>query len=160
MKIRVTCGTTLFTLFALVTPALAAKVAICHVPPGNPANSHTISVSQNAVQAHLNHGDFLGECCPCWEASELQSVTAENQLDPGFFSCSTSFFGSTGAVIQNIPGSTPDEEGGFGVATDGETGACFTRDLPPLFLAITLQQAEGCVQAIRSRCEAIGTPIP
>ncbi|MFY9824868.1 MAG: calcium-binding EGF-like domain-containing protein [Thermoanaerobaculia bacterium] len=44
-----------------------AKVTICHVPPGNPDNAHTISVSPNAVPAHLAHGDYLGECikqCP------------------------------------------------------------------------------------------------
>ncbi|MBW8050131.1 MAG: T9SS type A sorting domain-containing protein [Cytophagales bacterium] len=39
-----------------------AKVAICHIPPGNPANSHTIFVSSNAVDAHLAHGDNLGAC--------------------------------------------------------------------------------------------------
>lgn len=40
------------------------KVTICHIPPGNPANFHTISVSANAVDKHMeNHGDFLGECC-------------------------------------------------------------------------------------------------
>ena len=29
------------------------KVLICHIPPGNPGNEHTISVSVNAVPAHL-----------------------------------------------------------------------------------------------------------
>ncbi len=48
------------------------KVVICHVPPGNPDNRHTISISENAVDAHMNHGhnkkhadrerDYLGEC--------------------------------------------------------------------------------------------------
>ena len=40
----------------------SAKVTICHIPPGNPDNAHTISVSENAVPAHLAHGDTLGEC--------------------------------------------------------------------------------------------------
>lgn len=35
---------------------------ICHVPPGNPDNEHTICISPNAVDAHINHGDYLGEC--------------------------------------------------------------------------------------------------
>ncbi len=46
-------------------PAAAAgnaKVAICHIPPGNPANFHTITISENALSAHLAHGD-LGEPC-------------------------------------------------------------------------------------------------
>ena len=38
------------------------KVLICHIPPGNPDNAHTISISVNAVPAHLAHGDTLGAC--------------------------------------------------------------------------------------------------
>jgi hypothetical protein len=38
------------------------KVTICHIPPGNPDNAHTIRVSENAVDAHLAHGDELGKC--------------------------------------------------------------------------------------------------
>ena len=40
----------------------AEKVLICHIPPGNPENAHTISVSVNAVPAHLAHGDTEGPC--------------------------------------------------------------------------------------------------
>ena len=39
-----------------------SKVTICHIPPGNPAAQHTISVSSSAVPAHLAHGDYLGSC--------------------------------------------------------------------------------------------------
>ena len=38
------------------------KVLICHIPPGNPGNPQTISVSVNAVPAHLAHGDSVGPC--------------------------------------------------------------------------------------------------
>lgn len=38
------------------------KILICHIPKGNPKNAHTISVSSNAVEAHLKHGDYLGKC--------------------------------------------------------------------------------------------------
>lgn len=41
------------------------KVDICHVPPGNPENTHTLNVSVNAVKAHLSHGDWLGACGSC-----------------------------------------------------------------------------------------------
>lgn len=42
--------------------APAPKVEVCHIPPGNPSNAHTIKVSANAVKAHLKHGDYLGPC--------------------------------------------------------------------------------------------------
>jgi len=39
------------------------KTTICHIPPGNPANAHTLCVGNPAVPAHLqNHGDSLGQC--------------------------------------------------------------------------------------------------
>ncbi|MBW1683964.1 MAG: hypothetical protein JRS35_02765 [Deltaproteobacteria bacterium] len=38
------------------------KVEICHVPPGNPGNAHTIEVDASALPAHLAHGDYEGEC--------------------------------------------------------------------------------------------------
>lgn len=41
----------------------AEKVTICHIPPGNPGNAHTISVGAPAVQKHVaNHGDAIGAC--------------------------------------------------------------------------------------------------
>jgi hypothetical protein len=44
-------------------PADAHKTTICHIPPGNPANAHTLCVGSPAVPAHLAHGDHLGSCC-------------------------------------------------------------------------------------------------
>lgn len=38
------------------------KVTICHIPPGNPANAHSITVGSPAVRAHMDHGDSLGAC--------------------------------------------------------------------------------------------------
>jgi len=38
------------------------KVIVCHIPAGNPTNAHTINVNQNAVVAHLGHGDTKGAC--------------------------------------------------------------------------------------------------
>ncbi len=37
-------------------------VTICHFPPGNPANMQTITISVNALPAHLAHGDYVGSC--------------------------------------------------------------------------------------------------
>lgn len=44
------------------------KVEMCHIPPGNPGNAHTICINANAVPAHLAIGCVLGAC------GELQSA--------------------------------------------------------------------------------------
>lgn len=54
-------------VFAVPMAALAAapkpKVTICHIPPGNPGNAHTITVGGKAADSHIaNHGDSLGPC--------------------------------------------------------------------------------------------------
>jgi len=52
------------------------RVAICH-RTGN-GSYHTIYVNENAVQAHLNHGDYLG---PCTEMMmEWQSILPNSDL--------------------------------------------------------------------------------
>jgi hypothetical protein len=39
------------------------KITICHVPPGNPANAHTLVVGGPGWNGHRNHrGDYLGAC--------------------------------------------------------------------------------------------------
>ena len=45
------------------------KVDVCHFPPGNAQNSHTLNVSPNAVKAHLAHGDYIGACGACSPSS-------------------------------------------------------------------------------------------
>ena len=49
---------------SVTSQAAVPKVTICHVPPGNPANAHTITIGAPAVPAHLaNHpGDAIGPC--------------------------------------------------------------------------------------------------
>jgi hypothetical protein len=44
-------------------PGDKKKTTICHVPPGNPANAHTLCIGNPAVPHHLaNHPDYLGPC--------------------------------------------------------------------------------------------------
>lgn len=40
------------------------KVTLCHIPPGNPDNAHTITVGEPALSAHRAHGDTEGACDP------------------------------------------------------------------------------------------------
>jgi len=37
----------------------AEKVTLCHAPPGNPNNEHTLRVGESAVDAHINHHPLL-----------------------------------------------------------------------------------------------------
>lgn len=37
-------------------------ISMCHVPPGNPNKAHTIYVPESAVETHVDHGDYVGEC--------------------------------------------------------------------------------------------------
>jgi hypothetical protein len=43
-------------------PGAADKVQVCHFPPGNPRNYHTITISVSALPDHLAHGDLPGPC--------------------------------------------------------------------------------------------------
>ena len=58
---------------------------ICHIPPGNHQNMHTIRVGDPAIHSHLNHGDMLG-ACPGDEA-EMESNEFMTQV---YASCSCS----------------------------------------------------------------------
>lgn len=57
------------------------KISICHVPPGNPNNKHTIHIGFSAWPAHRdNHGgDYLGSCNnpPSTSASPSSSSSEE-----------------------------------------------------------------------------------
>lgn len=67
------------------SPAWAGKTTICHFPPGNPANFHTITVGGNAVSAHVdNHGDLIGSCLENCEAicDDGNACTIDVEPDP------------------------------------------------------------------------------
>lgn len=51
-----------FTCQSCVCDAGEGPVTICHIPPGNPAKAHTITVNARALPAHLAHGDVCGLC--------------------------------------------------------------------------------------------------
>ena len=55
------------------------KVTICHLPPGNPENAQTITISENALQTHLDHGDYRGECVYA-DGTDMDCITAGTYL--------------------------------------------------------------------------------
>jgi hypothetical protein len=38
------------------------KLEVCHIPPDNPDNFHTITVNEKALPAHFEHQDLNGAC--------------------------------------------------------------------------------------------------
>jgi LPXTG-motif cell wall-anchored protein len=75
------------------------KVVICHIPPGNPDNAHTIVVSENAVPAHLAHGDTLGPCPTYPPRSE--TLVVPSTVGPGQ-SFQATFVGCAGGEDVNF----------------------------------------------------------
>jgi hypothetical protein len=68
-------------------PNNTKKTTICHIPPGNPANEHTICVGNAAVPAHVrNHGDPIGPCPnepPCGGADAGPQTVIDAAPAPG-----------------------------------------------------------------------------
>ena len=57
----------------------SSTTTICHIPPGNPGNNHTITIGNSAVSAHIGHGDEPISCESVnWE--EVGSSTNEQEL--------------------------------------------------------------------------------
>lgn len=54
------------------------KVHICH-------NGNTLCVAASAVQAHLNHGDFLGPCSSCGDRNGSFTLEQADQLELDLF---------------------------------------------------------------------------
>lgn len=76
------------------------KQTVCHIPPGNPANQHTINVGTSAVNAHLAHGDVLGSCSP----EEVATPLVCEGYDDEITKCaeSTSDASVTGLTLNGI----------------------------------------------------------
>src|SRR3970040_1537555 len=52
------------------------KINVCHVPPGNSDNAHTINISVNELKSHLAHDDYFGKCEPD-QTDEIDESTDE-----------------------------------------------------------------------------------
>ena len=77
------------------------KVTICHIPPGNPAKAHEITVGAPAARAHImNHGDRVGGCCV--EASEPCTTSSDCCQDQGALTCRVDPSSPTGGSCGGI----------------------------------------------------------
>ena len=148
-----------------------AKAPLCHYDAD--ADTYALKlVTARAESAHRNHGDaapgeavptmegftFDDSCmavadvsCPCWAESDLDVVTADNQLsgscvpysdgtgielfginDRSFVGFSALFTSSGGGVCQAVPGGVID---------------------------ISAEEVQVCVRQIQDRCDEIGGPV-
>jgi hypothetical protein len=101
------------------------KVTICHIPPGNPSNAHTITVDESALRAHFAHGDSPGACQsggPC-NPNPCQNLGTCSLDGLGGFSCqciSNGGLGETvGPVCECAPGCTSEPTGGCSCGSTG-----------------------------------------
>jgi hypothetical protein len=91
------------------------KVTICHVPPGNPENAHTITISVNALKTHLDHHDDY--CGPCEEGGDDDDDDGKGKTggdddggDGGISGIEIEFTfqqsGNSGILVIHAPGSS------------------------------------------------------
>ncbi len=137
-------------LAVCVAPAAqAAKIEVCHFPPGNPGNFRTITISENALSAHLGHGDVAGSCfdCPCVAGY------------PGFIEALN---GQNGTLLSCTEVSDPGAElvalytsGDFiPVAAIAPEAYCGNFNTVAQF--ITAEQGQACHNLIKQRAAAAG----
>ena len=77
---------------SLVLAQAEKKAELCHTPPGNPENIYTIAVGETAIQAHFDHGDYVGRCNG-EDAGLINLTEAEDQIIP-ILECVNGTFGS------------------------------------------------------------------
>jgi hypothetical protein len=91
---------------------LSSKVAICHTPPGNPDNAHTIIVGEKAVQAHLAHGDTPGSCLASEQepptTGQPSPTTSESPIDSSSGNIPSSELQASSSLSPTSPFSPPD----------------------------------------------------
>ncbi len=62
-----------------------SKVTLCHVPRGNPAAAHVITVGARAVAAHLRHGDSISTTCRPSDDIDLDTEPNDDSDDGNHF---------------------------------------------------------------------------
>jgi hypothetical protein len=125
--------------------APAPKVAICHLPPGNPANVQGITVGAPAALKHVQqHGDVVcdegnSDCC----ADEDGVVVCTNLLSD----------------VNNC-GECGNACAAGDICTDGECGVPNTLDLLCHCEDTTGQACDVTATACGTGCPPVGAPFP
>lgn len=90
-------------------------IQICHVPPGNPDNSHDKVLPLSAIKAHLGHGDYLGRCDASAGELPVDEGSGGGSTDDGNIGD-----GNTGGTTDDS--SSGDPSSGTTTTDDGSTG--------------------------------------
>jgi len=154
MTLKATCWSLLLALLAVGAPAWAAKVDVCHIPPGDPSNLHTITISEHALQAHLAHGDFLGDCsaapCPCMRIPQFNELLANANF------CAA---GSELRIVSTEPFTDPPTAPfAFAESSGNPAPVCGVTnpDGTQIVLPVTAAQADACFQLIADAAASRG----
>jgi|SRR6516165_9960954 len=78
-----TVSSSVSTTTTTTTTGHGSKVLVCHRTHSKKKPFHTISISPNAVKAHLAHGDTLGACVLAGPVSGNQLTTTGNGQGKG-----------------------------------------------------------------------------
>ncbi len=145
-------GAVALVLGATTFAASDPKVQVCHIPPGNPGNYHTLTVSASALKAHLAHGDLAGPCgdfC-AWLCDDGDACTQDaGAFDPatGRCACTNAPVDCTASTCLQVAGCDPrlgcQYTVNAGAACDSDGNVCTGPDVC---------DAEGVCQA--------GLPVP
>ena len=108
---------------ALVSRADAqtTNLEICHFPPGNPANFHTITIGEPALSDHLAHGDFGG---PCPDDCRLFGSICDDGD-----TCTTDTCNADGTCAHSTPTDCDDGNPCTADSCDPITGGCLNTPL-------------------------------
>lgn len=85
------------TLLNTTTTANAkgnTKMDVCHIPPDDPSNYHTLNINNKAMKAHLAHGDIAGNCEQAFPDEVELKILAINDFHGNIATSSVSFGGT------------------------------------------------------------------
>ncbi len=61
------------------------KVKVCHIPSGDREKANTIEIARSAVESHLKHGDYEGECEEEFEGDADEELGGAGSKPGDFF---------------------------------------------------------------------------
>src|SRR3989338_1000958 len=68
------------------------KVKVCHIPGGDKDKANTIEISRDALESHLDHGDYEGECEEEFEGDADEELGGAGSKPGDFFYGVDKFF--------------------------------------------------------------------